>query len=172
MSHEDAVALIQNALTGDVPQCWADLGCGSGTFTKILHSLLPSGSYITAVDRERQRLDLPDVEFVRANFEKDELGLSGLNGILMANSLHYVKDKAALIRKLEFSFADDPKFVVIEYDNRRANPWVPYPIPFEQLESLFKGLGYTKIRKIAERASAYSGMIYCALIEGMPELQR
>jgi trans-aconitate methyltransferase len=172
MSHEDAVALIQNAVTGDVPQRWADLGCGTGTFTKALYSLLPSGSYITAIDRERQHLDLPGAEFVRANFEKDELGLSGLDGILMANSLHYVKDKAALIRKLEVLFADDPKFIVIEYDNRKANPWVPYLIPFEQLESLFKGLGYTKIRKIAERASAYSGMIYCALIEGMPELQR
>jgi trans-aconitate methyltransferase len=165
MSHENAVALIQNAVTANVPQRWADLGCGSGTFTKALHSLLPLGSYITAVDRESQRLDMPGAEFVRANFEKDELGLSGLDGILMANSLHYVKDKAALIRKLEFSFADDPKFVVIEYDNRRANPWVPYPIPFEQLKSIFKGLGYTKIRKIAERPSAYSGMIYCALLE-------
>ena len=165
MSHEDAVALIQNAVPGDGPQRWADLGCGTGTFTKALHSLLPSGSYITAVDGERQHLDLPGVEFVRANFEKDELGLSDLNVILMANSLHYVKDKAALIKKLEFSFADDPKFIVIEYDNRRANPWVPYPIPFEQLESLFKGLGYIKIRKIAERPSAYSGMMYCALIK-------
>ncbi|MDB5145524.1 MAG: Methyltransferase protein, partial [Mucilaginibacter sp.] len=58
------------------------MGCGSGTFTKALNSLLPAGSHITAVDRENQRLGLPNVDFLQTNFERDDLRLSGLDGIL------------------------------------------------------------------------------------------
>ncbi len=166
MSNEDAISLIEKAVSGHEPQVWADLGCGSGTFTKALNSLLPVGSRITAIDREKQRLDLVNVEFLRANFEHDNLKLSGLDGILMANAIHYVAEKAALIRKLEPMFAGLPRFVVIEYDTDRANPWVPFPITFKQLQILFGALGYHKIVKVSERPSAYrSGNMYCALIE-------
>jgi ubiquinone/menaquinone biosynthesis C-methylase UbiE len=166
MRDEDAISLIGKAVSGHEPQVWADLGCGSGTFTKALNSLLPAGSHITAVDREKQWLDLLNVEFLRANFERDNLKLSGLDGILMANAIHYVAEKAALIRKLEPMFTSSPRFLVIEYDTDRANPWVPFPITFKQLQTLFGTLGYHKIVKVSERPSAYrSGNMYCALIE-------
>jgi hypothetical protein len=166
MSDEDAISLIGKAVNVHEPQVWADLGCGSGTFTKALNSSLPAGSHITAVDREKQRLDLLNVEFLRANLERDELKLSGLDGILMANAIHYVAEKAALIRKLEPMFAGSPHFIMIEYDIGRANPWVPFPITFRQLQTLFRTLGYYKIVKVSERPSAYrSGNMYCALIE-------
>ncbi len=64
MSHDEAVLFIQSAVTGIDIQYWADLGCGNWTFTKALSALLPAGSQITAVDRERQRLDIPGVDFV------------------------------------------------------------------------------------------------------------
>ncbi|WP_221269422.1 class I SAM-dependent methyltransferase [Mucilaginibacter sp. X5P1] len=166
MRDEDAISLIEKAISGHELQVWADLGCGSGTFTKALNSLLPTGSHIIAVDREKQQLDLPNVDFMRANFEWDDLKLSGLNGILMANAIHYVAEKAALIRKLEPMFTGSPRFIMIEYDIDRANPWVPFPITFKQLQTLFGTLGYHKIVKVSERPSAYrSGNMYCALIE-------
>lgn len=166
MSDEDAISLIKKAVNARESQVWADLGCGSGTFTKALNSLLPAGSHITAVDREKQRLDLPNVEFLQANFERDDLKLSGLDSILMANAIHYVAEKAALIRKLEPMFASLPRFVVIEYDTNRANPWVPFPITFEKLRDLFESLGYLKVVKLNEKPSAYNaGNMYCALIE-------
>lgn len=166
MNHQDAVSFIKNAVkTGD-PENWADLGCGSGTFTKALADLLPQGSYVTAIDREQQRLNIPAVNFVKANFEKDELNLSGLDGILLANSIHYVPDKKSLIKKLETLFTGSPRFVIIEYDTDKANPWVPYPITFAQLQTLFQDLGYQHIIKLNERPSAYhSGLMYCALIK-------
>jgi len=166
MSDEDAISLIEKAISNHEPQVWADLGCGSGIFTKALNYLLPAGSRITAVDREKQRLDLPNVDFLRTNFERDDLKLSGLDGILMANAIHYVAAKAALIRKLEAMFTGSPRFIMIEYDTDRSNPWVPFPITFEQLQTLFWTLGYHKIVKVGERPSAYrSGNMYCALIE-------
>jgi SAM-dependent methyltransferase len=165
MTHEEAVSLIRDAVKGDQLQYWADLGCGSGTFTKALAALLPPGSPVTAVDREKQRLDIECVDFIRADFDKDELQLEELDGILMANALHYVADKASLITRLEPMFSGDPCFIIIEYDTDRANRWVPYPIHFEKLKLLFGLLGYQNVVKVNERRSAYgSGNMYCALI--------
>ncbi|WCT14240.1 class I SAM-dependent methyltransferase [Mucilaginibacter jinjuensis] len=166
MTHEEAVSFIKNAVKGNQLQYWADLGCGNGTFTRALAELLPEGSPITAVDRERQRLDIDRVNFVRADFVKDNLQLEELDGILIANALHYVADKAALITRLEPQFSAQPCFIIIEYDTDRRNPWVPYPIPFDKLKLLFALLGYQRVSRVSERRSAYgSGNMYCALIQ-------
>jgi ubiquinone/menaquinone biosynthesis C-methylase UbiE len=115
---------------------------------------------------EKQRLDIEGVDFIRADFDKDELQLEELDGILIANALHYVVDKAALITRLERMFSGEPCFIIIEYETDRRNPWVPYPIPFEKLKLLFVLLGYRSVLKINERQSAYrSGNMYCALIQ-------
>jgi hypothetical protein len=57
MTNEEAVGLITGGIskTGK-PQKWADLGCGDGTFTEALASILPHGSQILAVDKEVQHL--------------------------------------------------------------------------------------------------------------------
>jgi trans-aconitate methyltransferase len=165
MKKADAVALIHHGIDAREPQHWADLGCGSGTFTDALTELLHAGSLIDAVDRKDQ-LILPPVNFIKANFETQVLPLHNLDGILMANSLHFVKDKQALIHKLETYFSASPAFLIVEYDTERTNPWVPYPISFQKLTTLFTGLGYTSILKLAERPSVYnSAGMYSALIK-------
>lgn len=166
MTHQQAVSFIKNTVSGDTIQYWADLGCGNGTFTKALADLLPAGSHITAIDREQQRLNFEGVDFMLANFEQDELNLAELDGILIANALHYIIDKAALVKTLEPMFSGVIRFVIIEYDSDKPNLWVPYPITFEKLRSMFEGLGYRTVEKLNERRSAYgSGNMYCALIE-------
>ncbi len=165
MTHEEAVSFIKNAFKGEDLQYWADLGCGSGTFTKALAALLPAGSPITAVDRQNQRLDVGGVHFIQADFEKDKLQLEELDGILIANALHYVSDKASLITRLEHLFAGPPVFIIVEYDTDRPNQWVPHPIAFEKLKLMFELLDYQSVLKVNERRSVYgSGMMYCALI--------
>jgi trans-aconitate methyltransferase len=52
MTHQEAAFFIKNAVNASTPENWADLGCGSGTFTKALIDLLPAGSHITAVNQE------------------------------------------------------------------------------------------------------------------------
>ena len=89
MNASDATKLIEKGVTAMQAQRWADLDCGSGTFTRALASLLPAGSKVIAVDKVFQ--NLPD--FINANFTTDDLQLGHLDGILMANSLHGVKDK-------------------------------------------------------------------------------
>lgn len=162
MLNSEAIDLIRGGLTGKRPQTWADLGCGSSTFTLALKELLPMGSRLTAVDKARQKLP---VHFILADFENDELPLSKLNGILMANSLHYIDDKEKLIKKLEGYFLDTPAFLVVEYDTAVANRWVPYPVSFGEIRRLFTALGYESIVKLAMQPSKFGGGMYAALIK-------
>ena len=154
MKPADAIKLIEKAITGHQPQRWADLGCGNGTFTRALSSLLPADSKVIAVDRERQ--NIPD--FIQADFINEDLQLGAIDGVLMANSLHYVKDKSKLIAKL-----NPPKLLVVEYDTTRSNPWVPYPVNYANLAQLATELGYDAV-KLTTQPSRFGGTMYSALL--------
>lgn len=150
-------------------EIWADLGCGSGTFTYALAEKLSEESKIFAIDTTQQKLSKHHyhviIDFIQADFESDDLNISSLNGILLANALHFVKNKAALIKRLETYFKQgNERWVVVEYDHSVPNQWEPYPIPFNELKSLFSQLGYSKVEKIGERKSLFGGTMYSALI--------
>ena len=171
MKLTEAIHLIKPAFVGHIcSQTWADLGCGTGLFTKALATLLGRESNIYAVDYEDQLINsergIAAIEFMKLNFIDDTLPFAALNGILMANSLHYVKDKISFIRKLYHHLAPDGRFIIVEYDTTRANTWVPYPITFDHLAAVFTELGFGKIQRIGERNSIYrSGKMYACLIE-------
>ncbi len=57
MDHRDAVNMLRNAPLAIGAQRWADLGCGTGTFTRALADLLPPGSSIAAMDRDASALE-------------------------------------------------------------------------------------------------------------------
>src|SRR5690349_2301846 len=83
---------------------WADLGAGQGLFTQALSTLLAPGSKIYAVDRIVQKIKSSNnilIEFLQADFVNDDLKLPMLNGILMANALHFVRDKPKFIQRLK-----------------------------------------------------------------------
>lgn len=161
MTIEEAKALIGTAeFTSTSPQNWADLGCGSGLFSKALAEFLPVDSHILCLDKDGQNWRMIDagqvrLEFQRVDFVQETIPATNLDGILMANSLHYISDKTVLIQKLRSCLGAHGKFLVVEYDTERANRWVPYPITFSKLEKIFASLGFTKIKKIGERKSVY-----------------
>jgi ubiquinone/menaquinone biosynthesis C-methylase UbiE len=102
MNHEDHVALLKPA---NLPPggTWADLGAGSGAFTLALRELVGSEAAVYAVDRDASRLEelgrawrqrhgeLRNLQLLRADFT-DKLDLPQLDGIVMANSLHFFRD--------------------------------------------------------------------------------
>jgi hypothetical protein len=51
------------------------------------------------------------------------------DGMLLANSLHFVRDAAAVLARLAARVRPGGRVVLVEYDKRRASPWIPYPIP-------------------------------------------
>lgn len=162
MTLAQAIELIQaDCFKNKKTQKWVDLGCGSGLFTQALFDLLPAGSMVIRVDKEKIAAFPLILNFHHANFVTNTLPFSDLDGILMANSLHYVKDKVALIKNLRLLFRSSPRFIIVEYDTSSANAWVPYPIPFNKLQNLFPDLS---IKMLNQRDSSYGGKMYSALI--------
>lgn len=167
-----AVNLIRNEIfMNQSIQSWADLGCGNGLFTSALADLLARGSKIYAIDKNSSSLNkIPQyqnviVEKLNKDFIKDNLP-GDLDGVLMANSFHYVKNKNSLIEKIKGNFKLKPTFLIVEYDMDVSNPWVPFPLGFNSLRLLFENAGYSSIKKLNERNSIYRrANIYSALIK-------
>lgn len=169
-----AIKLIDNPyLDKDKPETWADLGCGNGLFTKALATLLADGSTVYALDKadtfhpDKGGLKSnTNIIFRRLDIEKQELNLPLLNGILMANVLHYVQDKEPFIEKLKRSLQPGASFILVEYDTDRPVPhWVPFPISFNTTKQLFRQAGYKKIEKSGSQASLYQhSNLYSAII--------
>jgi trans-aconitate methyltransferase len=167
MRQQEAIQLISAAaIDKPGPQQWADLGCGSGTFTDALAHLLPEGSTIYAIDKSRQQLPPTvhgvEIVFRQGDFERDNLPLNNLHGILLANALHYCKDAKGVLEKLaRLQMANKQQFLIVEYDSTLANRWVPYPLPFEKIKSIFLELGWHSVVKLGEHPSKFrSGNMY------------
>ena len=169
----DATELLEGSGVGALGQTtWADLGCGDGTFTMALAGLLAAGSAIHALDRDSRALRrIPSahqgvrITIHRGDFTKQPWPFDALDGILMANSLHYVEAQAAFIRQCESRMKPQRRFLVVEYDTDDANRWVPYPLSRIKLSSLFMAAGYSSITVLGSRPSVYHrAPLYAALI--------
>ncbi len=172
MELNQAITLLQAAnLPQAGPASWADLGCGTGLFSYALAHLLPVGSQIYAVDKAAVPLsELPHpphifIHWQQLDFVTQPLPFPALDGLLLANSLHFVKDKPACIAKLSQSLRPRGHFLLVEYDTDRPNAWVPYPVAYHTLTQLFVPFGFTSIVKLHERPSRYNrANLYAALI--------
>lgn len=153
-------------------QNWVDLGAGSGTFTLALAYHLGPESHILAVDKDRSALNNIPVQVKNVNIEKRDADFAdidfssnSLDGILMANSLHYVQHQGVFIEKMKTFLKSDGCFLIVEYDTNRSNPWIPYPVSFDRLHSLFSKEDFPSIKKINEKPSRYNkANLYSAII--------
>lgn len=169
MTHGEAVDLIRGAVGAG--EAWAELGAGEGTFTRALGELVgPEGS-VHASDRDPaavgklRELTLPGgarLHVARRDFN-DPLGIPPVDGILMANALHFASDAAPILLRLVARLPPGGKLLLVEYDRTRGNPWVPYPIPLSRFRALAAAAGLTPPREIGRRASAYQGEMYAAV---------
>ena len=179
MTHRDAVALVDTLWfrTLATPMRWADLGCGSGTFTLALADLLPPGSSIEAIDLRPsiapqttprgvsihpRAADFTSLEFARADPAlasgsplPDRLwpGTQPLayHGIVMANSLHYVPDQHAFLARLKAN-----ALLLVEYDTEvPVARWVPYPLSFAAATRLLQSSGWPNVQKLGTQPSAF-----------------
>ncbi len=181
MDHDDHVALIRDGIGGGMT--WADLGSGGGAFTLAMADLLGPGATIYSVDRDQAALAkqssalrdrFPNVTLhpIVADFTQP-LDLPALDGVVMANSLHFERDKAQVLRVVIGHLRSGGRFVLVEYDADRGNPWVPHPVSFDRWTSLAAGVGLEETRRIATVPSRFLGSIYAALsLTATPAQQR
>lgn len=173
MDHADHVALLRSAV--EPGGTWADIGAGTGAFTLALADLLGPGGRIVAVDRDAgalagnmnavaARFPAVELELAVADFT-DRLDLPPLNGLVAANSLHFVsRDRQIeVIRGLASLLRPGGRFVVVEYDADRGNPWVPHPFSEASWGRLAAAAGLLEARSIGRVPSRFLGAIYSAL---------
>lgn len=133
---------------------WADFGSGTGIFTLELRGLLGSGCEIYSIDRngrdlERQRQAFDqqypgtNIHYLQADFTK-QIELPPLDGIIMANALHFVpfaQQAAVLTTIAGYLRWPGGRFIIVEYNARSGNFWVPYPIDAESFLLLAEQAG-------------------------------
>ena len=172
MDHQDHVELLR----GGVPQAggvWADLGAGSGAFTLALAELVGPEGTIVAVDRDARALKEAEraagrsfpghnFRFIQGDFNRP-LSLPLLDGAVMANSLHYVREKEPTIRQIMRYLAPGGRLILVEYNVDRGNMWVPHPLSYSTWEALAVRCGFSRTVFLDRRPSRFLREIYSAL---------
>jgi ubiquinone/menaquinone biosynthesis C-methylase UbiE len=174
VNHQDHVRLIRDGVTGGGPR-WLELGAGEGAFTLALADLLGPEGRITAVDRDARALGRM-LEAVAARFPEMQVdsivgdfrtALPGgeFDGLLAANSLHFVTDPVAVLRDATARIRPGGRVVVVEYDADRGNPWVPHPFSSRRFPEIAAEAGLEGPREIGRVPSRFLGAIYGAVAE-------
>lgn len=173
MNHADHVSLLAPGVAQGEGGTWADLGAGTGAFTLALADLIGPHGIIHAIDRDRAALaelqsayvsTVPQAELRArtADFTR-RLDLADLDGVVMANSLHFVEDKAAVLGLVRGYLKPGGRLLLVEYDSDRGNTWVPHPLTFETWRDLATDAGFVETRKLATVPSRFLHRIYSAL---------
>jgi SAM-dependent methyltransferase len=173
VNQHDLVALIRDGVPLHGGGRWADLGAGEGAFTLALAELLGPGAHITAVDRDAgatRRLagemgnlfPATEVAVVLADFTRT-LRLADLDGVVMANSLHFVRDKRPVLESVRGMLRAGGSLVVVEYGADRGNPWVPHPFSYSTWEVLAAEAGFEGTRLLRTIPSRFLGTLYSAV---------
>ncbi len=171
MDHHDHENLLRNGITkaGGV---WADFGSGRGAFTLALAELVGPTGEIYSIDKDRGALRqqeksmtarFPDVaaHYIKADFTKS-LELPALDGLVIANALHYLHHKDKTIQLLKGYLRLGGRFLVVEYNTDRGNTWVPHPFSYDSWRSLASRNGFTHTELLFTVPSRFLGQIYSA----------
>jgi ubiquinone/menaquinone biosynthesis C-methylase UbiE len=152
---------------------WADLGCGDGIFTAALYSLVGPQAQIYAVDKKRRALGSLSRNFARnypqasvqpvvADFTQP-LPLPSLDGIVMANALHFVDDKLSVTRRLASLINPNGRLIIVEYNAAVGNWAVPYPLDKASFIRLAEEAGLKEPRIVAIIPSSFLKEMYAGL---------
>jgi SAM-dependent methyltransferase len=117
----------------------ADVGAGSGYFTRRVSRAVGAEGVVWAIDiapevleyleQRARREGLDNIRIQRVQADDPQLPPGGVDTILMVDTLHYVKDRAAYARKLRAGLAPGGRVVVIDFVPKplEERPWGPPP---------------------------------------------
>lgn len=176
MDHADHVNLLRPAQLAQ--GSYADLGAGSGAFTLALRELVGLTSTIYAVDKDRSALQQLEAAH-RARFDTARnllllphdfsrpLDLPPLDGIVMANSLHFFKAKEKILQHVRKFLKPNGALLTVEYNVDAGNLWVPHPLTFETWQKLAPRAGFSEPRLLAKIPSRFLKEFYSAVAYNM-----
>jgi len=171
MNHTDHVYLLRTGIS-ERGGIWADLGSGEGAFTLALADLIGPDAVIYSVDQDsralkeqeramRARFPTVTVHYLNADFTRP-LELPPLDGVVMANSLHFHRQKDSILERVHSYLKEGGRLLLVEYNTDRGNSWVPYPLSYATWETLARHNGFAETRLLATRPSRFLGEIYSA----------
>ncbi len=172
MNHQDHVHLLRRGIANIGGQ-WADLGSGDGAFTLALRDLIGGEAEIFSVEKDSSRLEQQKINF-HQNFSDSKihfinadftypLELPLLDGIVMANALHFICHKETLLDQLRGYLKPNGRFLLVEYNVDSGNQWVPHPLSYESFRQLAPKAGLTEPTRLARLPSRFLREIYSAL---------
>jgi ubiquinone/menaquinone biosynthesis C-methylase UbiE len=175
----EATDLIRDGVGKADGQTWADFGAGEGTFTQALIALVGEQGRVIAVDRDdvalrelrrisrdtrAPRVDIIDGDVRRLHAMPGMPGIQ-LDGALFANVLHFIQNPLAVLTQVRTYVRPAGRVLIVEYEQRAASQWVPFPLPLQQLETIARAAGFAAVVETARRKSRYQGELYCALLQ-------
>jgi len=173
MDHKDHVDLLRPANLGQ-GGIWADFGAGSGAFTLALSELVGLKAEIYAIDKDSSGFGKLE-QAHRARFGTSQnihpfrvdftgpLSLPPLDGVLMANSLHFFRDKEKVLRHVRSFLKLNGTLLLVEYNVDSGNMWVPHPLSFETYQQLAPRAGFTQPNLLAKVPSRFLKEFYSAV---------
>jgi ubiquinone/menaquinone biosynthesis C-methylase UbiE len=172
MDHQDHLNLLRKGVTqpGGV---WADLGAGDGAFTLALAELVGATGTIYAVDRDegalrrlaqamRTRFPAVTLQTVVGDFTR-ALTLPPLDGVMMANSLHFVREKEVVLARVQGYLQPGGRLLMVEYNSDQGNLWVPHPFAYPTWERMSRASGFEHTELLATHPSRFLREIYAAV---------
>jgi SAM-dependent methyltransferase len=172
MNHEDHVDLLRAGILSRGGR-WADLGSGRGAFTLALADLMGPSGEVYSVDRDRAALAeqerilkrrFPEirVHYVVGDFTRP-LPLPPLDGVVMANSLHFHARKRSVVESVRAMLKAGGRLILVEYNVDQGNAWVPYPLSYPAWERLAASCGFIDTHLIGTQPSSFLGSFYSAV---------
>jgi SAM-dependent methyltransferase len=117
----------------------ADIGAGSGYFARRVSKAVGPSGEVLAIDiapevleyleARARREGLGNIRTRRVRPDDPQLPSGGVDTILMVDTLHYVKDRAAYAKKLRTGLVPGGRVVVIDFvpKSPEERPWGPPP---------------------------------------------
>lgn len=180
MNHTDHVSLLRPA---SLPQGgnYADFGAGDGAFALALRELVGPEATIYAVDRDGAALrrlkkshharfgSVDNLTLLPIDFSRPIDASTGsaqrlppLDGIVMANSLHFFRDKEKILHHVRGFLKPNGLLLLVEYNADQGNLWVPYPLSFETFHVLAPRAGFSQPRLLGKAPSRFLKEFYSA----------
>jgi len=171
MNHHDHMRLLRGGVE-TMGGVWADFGSGTGAFTLALAELIGPKGEIYSIDRDsgalkRQEREMraryaTHVHYLNEDFSRP-LALPPLDGAVMANALHFHKQKDAIVQLIKSYLKPGGKLILVEYNVDSGNMWVPYPLSYETWERLAQRNGFSQTKLLATQPSRFLREMYSAV---------
>ena len=172
MNHTDHVNLLREGIS-EPGGVWAEFGSGSGAFTMALAELLGAGAHIYSIDKNKSALQRQEaamgnrfpgirLQTITADYTRS-LDLPALDGVLMANALHFQRRKDGVLQLVHTYLRSGGRLLLVEYNVDRGNFWVPYPLSYPSWENLAERNGFRDTRLLRTTPSSFLHEFYSAV---------